>query len=351
MPNKNKNKNKSNNSKATKAPRKRNRNRQNNVLAPLVRMVQDPCKAPLVPGLYGETEGYLTKFHKSSNATLGACGYIVWFPDMLGTTGDDPAPNLSVFIPTAGDPDLAPTNTIANPYGSAVVFTEAATASEIPEPAYPFVAATTDGFRTLNACMSLNYTGRMDATQGEIAVLTGVPISAMFSGPSHVPPTVNRLFTYAEGTQRLSLDGHEVKWRPTDTSHNFKPVGELQNHSAIRYEAGLFETQATDLGRAYQPEAIVIAWRSCAADFRATMNFIRGLEWIPATDEGMVNPSPLSTGSPSVYSTVTRILDQAQRGWDRLPAAARDGVRNMVIQTAQAGFSLYKSNPRQLRIL
>jgi len=81
------------------------------------------------------------------------------------------------------------------------------------------------------------------------------------------------------------------------------------------------------------------------------MNFIRGLEWIPTTNEGMVNPSPLSTGSPSVYSTVTRILDQAQQGWDRLPAAARDGVRNMVIRTAQAGFSLYKSNPRQLRIL
>jgi len=214
MPNKNKNKNKSNNSKATKAPRKRNRNRQNNVLAPLVRMVQDPCKAPLVPGLYGETEGYLTKFHKSTNATLGPCGYIVWFPDMMGTIGDV-GPNLSVYMPTAGNPDLVPLNTVQNPYGSGNMFEADVTASEITEPAYSFVTATTDGFRTLSACMSLNYTGRMDATQGEIAVLTGVPISTMFSGSSHVPPTVNRLFTYAEGTQRLSLDGHEVKWRPT----------------------------------------------------------------------------------------------------------------------------------------
>lgn len=338
--------------KAAKPKRQRNRKRKNGASNGLAMMIKEPCTAPLVHGLYGDIGGFPTKYKRTrSFPSLGA-GYAVWFPQM-GQASTNPGLNAngsSCFLWGDANPAANPTNTIANPYGNAASVTSAQT---IPVAGDQFTQSSVCATqRTLTACMKLRYTGRMDATEGEVAVLSGLTVSQLLGisagGGADVPIDVDEIFQLAQRVERLSLDGHEARWRPTQSSHTFiqSPVqnSNVATGSAFKIgTTGVNTTSPTPEAHNLSPEALVIAWRGTQVGANLVLEHYLGLEWIPNPTEGLTQPEKVDIGPSDTFSSVLRGLDRASHAWDTAPPSVKHGAATMAAGMAQAGMRYFAS--------
>jgi hypothetical protein len=203
--------------------------------------------------------------------------------------------------------------------------------------------------------MKLRYTGRMDATEGEVAVLTGLTISQLLGisagGGADLPIDVNDVFQLAQRIERLSLDGHEVRWRPSQSSHTLiqSPIqtSNVATGSALKIgNRNANTTVPTAEAHNLAPEAIVIAWRGLSQGENVTpliLEHYLGLEWVPNPSEGLTQPDRVDIGPSDTFSTILRGLDRAQYAWDTAPPRVKHGAASVAAGMAQAGMSYFAS--------
>ncbi len=272
-------------------PRRRNTRRRGAATSrlemPYTELIVNPCKAVLVPGLYGTSEGLLARV-RSTISKLGAgqdtAGYVLWCPDYCnvgGTLGG----GANLFLWKANASSTQPVNISTGLPGTAVVYggkkasdfadeTPLATAASGPDPAYQLLQEElVQDVRTLSACMSVTYTGKMLDASGQICTLTNIPLSAILSGGTGAGAlSVDDCFRYSNNLTRFSVEGTEVLSRPTQESHHFRDeedspirVGTNEEGQGGEPPPPQATSSTTDIGEAQQPTFIGFAWRGLDA--------------------------------------------------------------------------------------
>lgn len=186
-------------------------------------LINDPCGGPLTRSI-GTDNGasILERVRLTRNypeALENVNGYVAWFPGFHNTssTGDYRPGNL--FAWNCVDPTLRPKNTLADPMGAAQ-FTSgkflADPASNLISGSSPFSRA-----KASSACIQLYSTASVSTVKGQIATILRMSLSAFdmnsgFAATDFQPPSVNDLLSYAAKRERINLEGHELKWAPTE---------------------------------------------------------------------------------------------------------------------------------------
>jgi hypothetical protein len=317
-------------------------------------MIKEPCSAELSHGLYGDKVGFLTRFKRFKAFSALGSGYAVWFPAMNQGDSSVGAQNngASCFFWENANAGTPVPNTLAVPYGNAAnPIGSSAETIEVAGDAFT-QSAVCSSQRTLAACMRLRYVGRMDATSGEVAVISGLTANQLFNlsandaGVTSVPSNVNDIFQLSTRVSRLSLDGHEVRFRPTQNTHTFVPSPVLlnSNSAGAATKIGIIGTSITAMtpeASALAPEAIIIAWRNVTAASPLILETYVGIEWVPNASNGLQAPPHVDIGPSDTFSTILRGLDRAQAAWDTVPPPMQHGAVNMVASMAQAGMSYF----------
>nr|UHS71502.1 MAG: hypothetical protein 3 [Sobelivirales sp.] len=187
------------------------------------KLVADPCHGPLVRSIGSSTGTGIVERVRSTvglpaNAT-DTCGYLAWFPSFHGTgTAANTPSNVYRWETTQANFALRPVNTIANPMGT----TAATSGTFLSDPAFGTIATTSpfSRARTIAACMTYENIGTMTSIQGVVGSVIHISLSSfnMTAGASgfYQPPSVAEMLNYAAKRERVSVDGHEVIWAPTD---------------------------------------------------------------------------------------------------------------------------------------
>jgi len=359
-PNQNNGKKKKRNGRRRRAPRQLIR------LSPLTDMVANPCSAPLTEGLYGDSVGFLSRFKNVTTLNVEPNGYIAWFPDMAQglTFFGEANSGSSCFMFETADSSRIPVNSgpdsrwglNASPFGT-TARTYRVAGDQFTE---SNVCASQ---RTVSACIKMRYTGRMDATSGEVALLTGVSIAQLlgesnYEGGNTEPLSVDDVFQLSSDVTRLSLDGHEVRHRPNSGSEHLKPspAGQIMASTGAALEVGALNssiTARTSTAAAHDPRAIILAWRGLpAAAPLAPLVFEThlGLEWTPNASQGLSAPRTIEMGPKDTYSTVLRSLDRmGQVAWETMSPHIERSARSVVAGMAQAGMTYMRGQGNLLR--
>jgi hypothetical protein len=197
----------------------------------------------------------------------------------------------------------------------------------------------------------MRYTGTMSATQGEVCTLSGVTVSQLLGTslggaiPSNTL-SVNQMFQLASSAERLSLDGHEIKWRPGQSSHKARPSSTgavaTSTGSAINIGVhGVSRSTGTPEALTDSAEAIIIAWRGLAAAAPLVVETHVGLEWMPNATQGFQAPMHIDIGPSDTFSTVLRSLDRLHSGWEGVSAPLKRSATSAIAGMAQAGANYY----------
>lgn len=325
-------------------------------------MVANPCSAPLVEGLFGDTVGFLSRFKHVQSHTVEPCGYIAWFPDMAQGTEwlGSARSGASCFKWESSDSSNIPSNTGASSRWGLNSSPAYSTAISYRVAGDQFTQSNVCASqRTIAACIKLRYTGRMDATAGEVALLTGVSIGQLLGESSFnadsQPLSVDDVFQLSSDVSRLSIDGHEVRHRPTSGSEHLKACPSEQafvvTGSALEVgtAAGVI-TSRTPAAAAHDPRAIIIAWRGLASLTPLVLETHVGIEWTPNAYQGLSAPKTIELGPKDTYSTVLRSLDRmGQSAWETAAPHVERTARSMMVGAAQAGMNYFRSQGNLLR--
>jgi len=294
---------------------------------------------------------------QASLVTALTCGYAIWFPDYhnlgkdIGSTVDGPA---NIFFYSETDSDQAPLpNVTATPQGSEDNWETKTTSKSLQgyrDPAAEFVASDmVQDARTLSACMSLTYTGKMQDSSGELCFIENFPLEALLAnvGGNETAPSVDSMFNYATKQLRFGTDKHEVLARPGDASHIFKSVEDaLLDITPLGPAQRSYVPQATI---AHQPRAIGFAWRGLTPSIGdttpLTFTFTKNVEWRPKTISGLTHTPPTVLHPQPVAHAVAGALDRKHPGW---AARVVDGLASGIGKLANAAFTGAMQNPAGL---
>jgi hypothetical protein len=286
-----------------------------------MRLVADPCSSPLVAGLYGDTSGILGRFKTSTGPSeTTTTGFLLWNP--AGWAGSN---GISCVFFTSASNSTRPTNTVADPAFAGT----AARGYYVLAGASNFIA--TDqcaDFRTVSACMRLNYTGKTSDTSGRIAYIENLsPRALLTGGTGGTPLCVADLFQQASKTSRTSLDTMEVTFRPSpETSGVFKNSSNYSfNKGSVNATTTTLSEEAVRFGNSF----VGFAWDGVPSN-NLLFEFIQNIEWRPETVYGYTTPVPESSG-PSLVSSVLTSLDTYFPGWTTTLMSAG---KSLVAQTA-----------------
>jgi len=298
---------------AKKAKRKR-KPRAKTSAPRFARMLNDPCSASVEPGIFGTVEGYTAKFNSSYLAgTAGStAGYILWSPNytpkapvlggVVNMVGALTATSATTYVNTVA----APSYTGAL-FGATGVFSAA-------DPASGFVSGTTcDDARTLAACMSMMYTGKLLDVQGEIAFIENYPNQGMGESAT---PSVDQLFSNASRVERLGTGKYEVKFRLDENSHVFADEDTGPIHIG---NPGSTSTTLPTYTRAITPSWIGFAWRGFDITSAPALrfSFSKALEWRPTDASGLTQVEPINLGGSSLAATQGWLDRNIPEWWNR----------------------------------
>lgn len=295
-------------------PRNKTRPRARTGMTLYDRMLYDPCNATLVPGIYGTSEGLLTRVRKTlSNNSPGSAGYIVWCPDYHGRE--------SAFAWTTTDSSKRPTDTQLDPYGGGILWdADAKTAAFVQDPAHPLLLTdmVQDG-RCLSACLQMTYFGPMFSSGGEVSVIENLPVSAILTGgPNNDPFTVDELFNFAASSHRLGTDTEELVYRTSDVNSSvfYDYKQDLVTNNGI--------TELTPQASTRGPRLFGFVWRNIptlGGAFEqkfdhASLTFVmlKNVEWRPQPQVG-ITQVPVSTSARSHVPLIQSKLDRSHPGW------------------------------------
>jgi hypothetical protein len=301
--------------------------------------------------LHGDVEGYTTTFRKSiNNNNDGTCGYVLWYPVTHDSGDESTAPaelgNIShnIFTWSNTSSSARPANTATHPYGhEAVRFPltgDQPTTGHVDDPCSAFVGSqgyTAEDARLLAACIRMTYTGRMDASTGQVAFLS-LPLSALTditdNGLASVSPSVDELFTYANKTCRLGIDPFETVYRVGEQDDKFldSTARGLQYNNLIANPS-----HVGNYPDAHEAMVFGFAWRGLIQGVAASQvfEFTKVIEWRPRITIGFQRPPTRSIGLSRVAQAKAQ-LDAIDPDWtDRLITAGE----SLVSQIGKAAFT------------
>jgi hypothetical protein len=153
--------------------------------------------------------------------------------------------------------------------------------------------------------MRIRYTGSIQSTSGELAIITGVQAQNLLSGGAGgTPMNVDDLFTIAQHVTRFPLDDTEVKWQP-DLEFG---AGKFYINGESPLTIGDPAAAATALNANYKSQPIDFigfAWRNVPAstDVYRTVDLYRVDEWMPAAEIGISRPD-VEYSAPGTFERV-----------------------------------------------
>jgi hypothetical protein len=166
--------------------------------------------------------------------------------------------------------------------------------------------------RTLSACMRVQYIGAMQSSAGQIALIENLPVEELSTDI-----TVDELFRLSTKVDRMGVGMHEVKFRPSQISERFR---HLPNSAAATNTERIIETgiAATALTRFQSNNqgyrCFGFAWRGTDSATALAIEFIKNIEWRPASDAGLPLTRPVAMyASPPIYEA-ERALDHSSNG-------------------------------------
>lgn len=314
-------------------------------------MVSDPCNCTLTPGIYGSSEGILSKtkksFYDGSNST---CGFVLWSPNYHNglIAPNSLAGNLFTWVGT--NSALPIENTINNPFGTGARFDPVAlTAHTEYDPAFNF---TSEGLvqdaRNISACIDMTYFGAMYVAEGEMSFINGLPVTALLDTTS--PITVDRLFQWSNNTHRLGVDTFENVWRPSDDDTFY-------NAKADCVKIGVSGSSTSTLpenAEAKGPTVFGFAFRglSSTQENKLRYSLTKVVEWRAKASSGLAQTTSMSTGI-SVMQKVVLALDRAAPKWQHRIMDAAGGVASRALEYAFTGsrpYSLARAGMRALTL-
>lgn len=305
-------------------------------------MIANPCRAPLVPGFYGTSEGYLTRTKSVFQPTFGApsCGYMLWVPEL--TTGES-LEKGNLFFWQSESTSVRPLNETFNPGATFISYgTQTHTASQydtaqiLDDPALDLNVSTARDVRAISACMRFNYFGRLDASAGQVAYIQGLPLSDLLGSDAKDastdtnPMNVDELFKYATTVQRFGVDVVEVIHKPTTRTSGYFHT---ETDGAIDVNTGGFVSIVDEPARLRGLTCFGLAWRGTgelmAADGLA-FEFYKNVEWRPRPALGVTHVPPRAVAAKSVDSMVRRIETISPNFAERVVSTAKSSVSHLL---------------------
>jgi len=302
-----------------------------------MKIIADPCSAPLAHGLYGDEQGYLTRLestHTVASSGTSTCGYLLWFPNYTGTTaGGNPA---NMFTWQSADPGILPSNTIAQPFGSQVSASDV-TAAAVRDPASVFLNGDfADSARLLSACVKMSYTGKLMDTQGQIIPVSGLTLDQLFTSGENSCIDVNSIFLLSKDPGRLGVDTAEVVYNPVDPGmERFRsPEDAAVTLGVPGVSTSIHGTDAEN----FQPTCVGFAWRGIQANSVNQLIFqiTKNIEWKAARNSGMPNKSRTIGNGVSKVGAAVAALDRASPNWWN---RATKTVKSAISQISSAAFT------------
>lgn len=256
-----------------------------------LRMVLDPCQAPLTETAYAGPEGMVQRFVTTGqlSSLVNAAGYLVFIPGAFKTSGG-----------TRVDGGTAGTVT----YGVGDV------------PGYAFLNTNSRGARPIGACLRLHWNETELNRSGSIAC--GVlPASSLPDGAS---ATIDQIYGLLPEKGRVPAGECEIVWNPSEEDVSYDGV--------IPTIGSTFEDKNA-LCFAYQGKpGFAIGW---------TYTLI--YEWTPKTGLGMVGHSTVHKSIPDAVSQINNSL-QAMGFKNKPLKAIANAVYNTVASYTPAGGAL-----------
>lgn len=190
-----------------------------------MKLILNPCHGPLVRSVGTYVPGSIIERVRSTvtlDTTTNDSGYIVIFPSFHGTSPGTGYNNSSILLYTTSAPGTAPVNTTALPLGAGTatssngVFINDPIQANLTGGSAPFSRA-----QCLSACIQLDCITALSTIAGQVAIVSNYSMANFnknsgTSGGVLSPPSVDDVFAFAATRERLNLDGHEVRWRPSD---------------------------------------------------------------------------------------------------------------------------------------
>jgi len=302
-------------------------------------MVADPCNCPLVPGIYGTSEGMLARVKQSLfQNTDQTCGYILWVPDYhcsgdvdskYGTSGTDTV-GANLFLWVSNDPYQQPYNfkndneskmSYGSLKGGFTAATQYSSAFRYPDPASALVKGSmVQDARTISACIAMTYTGQARLASGEVAFIEDLPLISLIEGADGKEAvSVNQLFQNSTKTARLGVNRLEIVSRPDENSHTFRDDIAAPIDCNITDLAD-FTTRLSQQGRTQSPGVFGFAWRglsvdSATASAAITFELVKNIEWRPEPISGFTHAAPRTVSAvPQIQAAVAH-LDRKKPGW------------------------------------
>lgn len=316
-----------------------------------LRMVADPCRAPLEYPMYGGTEnGYLLRVRSTFTLHATAAnnnGSFVWFPDFHNSGSGVSNCFGWEFNNTGG-----PTNTIAVPMG-----TGGAGGLAYQDPAHSWVISNNvASARTIAACITFNYVGPTTSAAGQVAYLSGIQrLPVVAGGAAGAPVSTAEYFVLTDKTTRTPLMQLENKFVPTDGSRFFRTAGGAALAADAGFIMGVPATSNTVPGTSIAADTyggIGFAWRglSSASNNDVIIELVKVIEWKPDPASGGQLPTAPQTESASweLFSTaVRRVYNSVRYGMDT-PAmdSLVQGVSNMAL--GAAGMAMRQTTQRMI---
>lgn len=307
-------------------------------MTPYMKMVADPCKCTLVPGIYGASEGILTKVKKTFfDGSNSACGFVLWSPDYHNSTysiaGSPKGGNLFTWVGQNSSESIS--NSIDHPFGSGERFDATAlTAHTEDDPAWQF---TSEGLvqdaRNISACIDMTYFGKMYEAEGEVTYVSNLPVSTVIDA-SNGYISVDRIFQHSNNTHRLGVETYENIWRPSDddtfynTTSNCIDVGvKTVGKSSI-----------PDSTKAKGPTFFGFAFRGLTSSQQNNLryNLTKIIEWRAQPSSGIAQTSVKAT-STSRMPGVKVGLDTYWPDWNEHLASATNTGLNMLANAVLGG--------------
>lgn len=332
-----------------------NRGRQRRA-DPHLAMVMNPCTSTLVPGLYGSSEGLLSRL-KSEFAlpvipaqSTQTCGYFLWCPDFhlpgpLGPSNGYRSINVVAWY--SGDPNQSPANDGIAGYAGLFGMDNPAsnpmtTATGIMDPTYTLVKENlVADARVLNACLKITYTGKMTDAAGEVGFIQNLPASAILGSQTGVdnmstPSTVNEVMRYTNIRQRLGTDTLELVYELNELSSNhFRDTDDnlFQQDDPVATPAK--GTRLSDPADALSPRLFGFVWRNTLPGAGLSFEMTKSVEWRPAVGSGFTQVPIHTTG----HSKVNDIKTTLSKLGDRALIRVANGAQSLSSKIAKAAFT------------
>lgn len=305
-----------------------------------MKLILNPCHGPLVRSVGTYVPGSVIERVRSTitlDTTTNDSGYIVFFPSYHGTYSTAGYVNGSILLFTTATPSVAPVNTTALPLGSGTATSSNGTF--IVDPISANIAGSSAAFsraQCLSACVQLDCLTALSTIAGQVAIVSNYSMANFnrnsgLSGGALTPPSVDEVFAFAATRERLNLEGHEVRWRPSDHAAVPRSRGSDDAGSpapgpiadAVMWQGKTDGTGELTKDVAVDPasvKAICIAWRGVPKSTSShVINIVKVCSLELAARNNCIEQLPTGSSADSVATTidsVTNALDRAFRtGW------------------------------------